>query len=72
MMGDKRTMIDQSIAIDTAYLRSGNKSFSDDCRTRAFLNEFYQCQMSRRDCKYSVPLGTSYLCMSPNGREYLL
>jgi hypothetical protein len=27
--------------------------------------------MSRHECKYSIPLGTCYLCMSPNGREYL-
>jgi hypothetical protein len=71
-MGDKRTMTNQLMAIDTAHLRSSKSSYGADCRTRAFLDEFYQCQVSRHDCKYSVPLGTSYLCMSPNSHEYLL
>jgi hypothetical protein len=71
-MGDERTMTDHSMAIDTAYLRSGKRSYGADCRTRAYLDDFYQCQMSQHDCKYSVPLGTSYLCMSPHSREFLL
>ena len=71
-MGDKRTMTNHSMAIDTAHLRSGNRSYGADCRTKAFLDEFYQCQVSQHDCKYSVPLGTSYLCMSPNSQKYLL
>jgi len=71
-MGDKRSMTDHSMAIDTAHLRSSERTCRADCRTKAFLDEFYQCQVSRHDCKYSVPLGTSYLCMSPYGRKYLL
>jgi hypothetical protein len=71
-MGDKQTMTDQLMAIGMAHQRSGNRSCGADCRSGAFLDEFYQCQVSRHDCKYSGPLGTSYLCMSPNSRDYLL
>ena len=41
-MGDKRTMADQLTAIDTARLRPNKRSCEADCRTRAFLDEFYQ------------------------------
>jgi hypothetical protein len=71
-MGDDRAMIDHSMAIDTTHLRSGERSYSADCRTRAFLDELYQCQVSQHDCKYSIPMGTRYLCVSPHSREYLL
>lgn len=71
-MGDMRTMTDHPMAIDTAHLRSGERNCSADCMTRVFLDEFYQCQVSQHDCKYSVPMGTRYLCMSPHSREYLL
>lgn len=71
-MGDTQTMTDKLMSVDMA-----NRGFSErycrvDCRTRAFLEDFYQCQVPRHDCKYAVPLGTSYLCMSPNSHEYLL
>jgi hypothetical protein len=71
-MSDMRTMTDHPMAIDRTHLLSGERSYSADYMTRAFLDEFYQCQVSQHDCKCSVPMGTSYLCMSPHCRKYLL
>jgi hypothetical protein len=40
------------------------------CRTRAVVDDFYQCQTDCADCGYMAPFGSCYLCMSPKRREY--
>jgi hypothetical protein len=41
-----------------------------ECRIRAVIDDFYQCQIHRSDCGHATPCGSIYLCLSDLRREY--
>jgi hypothetical protein len=63
-------VISVQVPNDNAQLHTRVEHTKQKCRTRAVVDEFYQCQMQRPDCAYMAPFGTCYLCMSPLRREY--
>jgi len=65
-----RMTTDLLMTIDTTDLNPLERCCAVECRTRAVIYDFYQCQVHRADCGFAVPFGTSYLCMSDLRREY--